>query len=80
MAYAEAGIGSEMGRKIEVLMETTEEGNLTAHITTTTIENGVKDVDQQIITGSPDEVKAKVENLKKVTADGKVIEEIIIEE
>jgi alkanesulfonate monooxygenase SsuD/methylene tetrahydromethanopterin reductase-like flavin-dependent oxidoreductase (luciferase family) len=40
----------------------------------------VKDVDQQIISGTPDEVKAKVENLKKVTADGKVIEEIIIEE
>jgi K(+)-stimulated pyrophosphate-energized sodium pump len=80
MAYAEAGFGSEMDRKIEVHMETTEEGNLTAHITTTTIENGVKDVDQQIISGTPDEVKAKVENLKKVTADGKVIEEIIIEE
>ena len=61
-------------------METTEEGNLTAHITTTTIENGVKEVDQQIIAGSPEEVKAKIENLKKVTADGKVIEEIIIEE
>jgi K(+)-stimulated pyrophosphate-energized sodium pump len=80
MAYAEAGVGSEMSRKIEVHMETTEEGNLTAHITTTTFENGVKKVDQQIISGSEEEVKAKIADLKEVTADGKVIEEIIIEE
>ena len=80
MAYAEAGVGSEMSQKIEVHMETSEEGNLTAHITTTTVENGEKNVNQQIISGSEEEVKAKIENLKEVTADGKVIKEVIVEE
>jgi K(+)-stimulated pyrophosphate-energized sodium pump len=80
MAYAEEGVRPEMGRKIEVQMEKTEEGALTAHITTTLIENGEETVDEQIITGSEEDVKAKIENLKKVNADGKVVEEIIVEE
>jgi K(+)-stimulated pyrophosphate-energized sodium pump len=79
-AYAEAGMGGEISHKVEVHMEKGLEGAVTAHITTTTTENGVKKVDQQIISGTMEEVKAKVDDLKEVDAKGKVIREIVIEE
>ncbi len=71
---------SEVMQKVEVHMEEGEDGTVTAHITTTTEENGEVKKDQQIISGSKEEVKAKVEALKSVDSKGKVITEIKIEE
>jgi K(+)-stimulated pyrophosphate-energized sodium pump len=79
-AYAEAGMGGEISQQVEVQMEKGADGAVTAHITTTTTENGVKKVDQQIISGTMEEVKAKVDALKEADAKGKVIREIVIEE
>jgi K(+)-stimulated pyrophosphate-energized sodium pump len=77
-AYAATGIRTEVMQKVEVHMEEGEDGTVTAHITTTTEENGEVTKDQQIISGSMEEVKAKVEALKKVDQGGKVISEIEI--
>ena len=61
-------------------MEQGEDDMVTAIITSTTVENGEKTVDVQTITGTMEEVKAKVESLKEVDGAGKVIQKIEVEE
>jgi len=71
--------------KKEVKVELTSENDIAkAVVTTTTTENGETETDYQVIEGSIEEVKAKVESLKgaNVTIDAKRVieEEIIVEE
>jgi K(+)-stimulated pyrophosphate-energized sodium pump len=79
-AYAEVAEQTEITRQVEVKMEKGEEGMVTAYVTTTTTEDGETSVDEQTISGTEEEVKAQLEDLKEVDAEGKVIKKIEIEE
>jgi len=78
-AYAETA-PKEMTRQVEVKMEQGEDGMVTAYVTTTKAVDGAETVDEQIISGTMEEVKAKIDNLKEVDATGKIIQEIEVEE
>jgi K(+)-stimulated pyrophosphate-energized sodium pump len=78
-AYAETA-QMEMTRQVEVKMEQGEDGMVTAYVTTTKVVDGAETVDVQTISGTMEEVKAKIENLKEVDATGKIIQEIEVEE
>ncbi|MBT8304034.1 MAG: hypothetical protein KJP09_06155, partial [Bacteroidia bacterium] len=73
-------------KQVEVKMEANEDGTAKATVTTTTTENGEVKVDEQLIEGTIEEVKAKVEALKDVDAkvnvkkkEVKIIEEKVME-
>jgi K(+)-stimulated pyrophosphate-energized sodium pump len=78
-AYAETA-QKEMTRQVEVKMEQGEDGMVTAYVTMTKAVDGAETVDEQIISGTMEEVKAKIDNLKEVDATGKIIQEIEVEE
>ena len=79
MAFGDAE-KHEAGKEVQVKMEANEDGTAKATVTTTTTENGESVVDEQIIEGTIEEVKAKVEALKDVDAEVKVMKEKVIKE
>ena len=58
----------QMNKQIEVKMDPHEDGTVTALVTITTEKNGETTVEEQSFTGTVDEVKAQVENLRDVDA------------
>ena len=73
--------GKEMNKEVQVEVSfTQEEGDLaSAVVTTTTIENGVESVEEQTLTGTPEEIQAQVEAMAEADAKaGKVIREVEI--
>ncbi len=55
----------EVSKKVEVNMESNEDGTVTAYVTTTTESNGETSVSEQTFSGSLEEVKAQVGQLRE---------------
>ncbi len=62
-AYTEQKV--EVSKKVEVNMESNEDGTVTAYVTTTTESNGETSVSEQTFSGSLEEVKAQVGQLRE---------------
>ncbi|MEJ2584373.1 MAG: sodium-translocating pyrophosphatase [Robiginitalea sp.] len=76
-AYSGEEINKEV--QVEVAFEQEEGDMATAVITTTTSENGVESVDEQVISGTMEEIEAQIEKLAEADAKGgKVIKEVKI--
>jgi K(+)-stimulated pyrophosphate-energized sodium pump len=74
-------IAKEISKEVKVEMDKNEDGSVKATVTTTTTDSGESTTEIQIIEGSEDEVKAKLEALKdvevKVEDKKTAVEEVI---
>jgi K(+)-stimulated pyrophosphate-energized sodium pump len=74
-------IAKEISKEVKVAMDKNEDGSVKATVTTTTTDSGESTTEIQIIEGSEDEVKAKLEALKdvevKVEDKKTAVEEVI---
>lgn len=78
LAYTNAKTEKRVEKQVEISMTSEDNENAKAVITTTTTENGKTKVEEKVIEGTMEEVKAKVEALKNVDVNvGK--EEISVE-
>ena len=68
------------GKEIKVEMEKNDDGTVKATVTTTTMENGEESTTTEIIEGSEEEVKAKIEAMKDTEGKmGKTVKKVIKE-
>ena len=69
-------VAKEISKEVKVEMNKNEDGSVKATVTTTTTDNGESTTEVQIIEGSEEKVKAKLEALKgvEVKVKGKKIE------
>ncbi len=72
VALNETVLSTEMIKKVYVEMEVESDDIAKAVVNTTTIKDGESTVDERVISGSLEEVKAKVEELKKGASSLKV--------
>jgi len=72
VALNETVLSTEMIKKVYVEMEVESDDIAKAVVNTTTIKDGESTVDERVISGSLEEVKAKVEELKKGASSIKV--------
>jgi len=78
-------VAKDVQKEIRVEMKKGDDGVVTATVTTTTTENGKQSVNEEVFTGTEEEVKSKVEAYKGSASDiklhvKKVVEEIVEEE
>jgi len=70
----------ENGKEVRVEMNAEDTNNAKAVVTTTTTKNGIAQVNEQVIEGTVEDVKAEVEALKDVDAEVNITKEKIIKE
>jgi K(+)-stimulated pyrophosphate-energized sodium pump len=66
-------VAKEISKEVKVEMLTNDDETVTATVTTITTENGESKTDEQVFTGTEEEVKAKLEEIKGVEVKTKVI-------
>lgn len=73
-------VENQIQKSVEVKMDKNDEGLTTAVITTTVLENGKETVSEQVLEGTEEEVKAKIEAFKTDAKDIKTQVVSIVEE
>jgi len=62
-------VSHESSKEVQVMMTTNEDGSVKAVVTTTTNEDGTATTEENVFSGTEEEVKAEIQNLKNVKVE-----------